>query len=175
MLQKVAAALEDNRPIMGLIGEIVHDSIISNFEEGGRPVKWPELSATTIAQRKKIKKWPGKILIRRGGGGGLMGSIDYRPQKDKVAFEAKEKYADAMQYGAEAGSFGTFKVVVRAHERGVKGRPGGPGPGPRAPAEVALGQYRGAAVHVGSGRGLDRNQTPGWRIYRGGSAMKLEG
>ena len=94
MLQELNNRINNLKPAMELIGEIVLSSVLDNFRHGGRPKKWKPLAEATIEERKKIGKWPGLILVRRGMAGGLMGSINYRAYKDKVILSANKEYAE---------------------------------------------------------------------------------
>jgi len=93
LFNKLLARMDNLRPVMGLVGEIVQNSILENFRVGGRPKKWKKLASITIKERMSIGKWPGLILVRRGMAGGLMGSISYRPSRDKVVLSANKEYA----------------------------------------------------------------------------------
>jgi len=95
-LNRMIAHASNLRPAMGLVGEIVYNSILDNFKSGGRPSRWKPLAPATIKQRIKIHKWPGLILVRRGMSGGLMGSISYRPSAKKVVLSANKEYAEGQ-------------------------------------------------------------------------------
>lgn len=87
------------RKALDVIGEIVTESIQRNFEEGGRPNKWEPLAESTIKQRKKAGKWPGKVLVRSGVSGGLMGAISYKAANRNVVWSANKVYAAAHHFG----------------------------------------------------------------------------
>lgn len=120
LLRQIEKRLGNLKPAMSLIGEIVHGSIQQNFEEGGRPRRWRPLSPVTIAQRRRLGKWPGRILVRSGVAGGLMGGISYRPYKDRVELSANKVYAATHQLGARRGQFGRVAATVREHIRRMK-------------------------------------------------------
>lgn len=107
------------RPAMKLIGEVAHNSILKNFQKGGRP-KWEELSKVTKAMRKKEGKWPGMILVRKGVSGGLMGAIHPHVEANRVILSAKKAYAALQHFGAKKGQFGTRTVSVGAFYRKSK-------------------------------------------------------
>uniref|UniRef100_A0A7C4RQV6 Phage virion morphogenesis protein n=1 Tax=Desulfatirhabdium butyrativorans TaxID=340467 RepID=A0A7C4RQV6_9BACT len=113
MLRELIARMGNLKPVMNSIGEDIVESVLSNFEAGGRPTKWLDLANSTIRQRMRENKWPGMILARKGMAGGLMGSIHHTPFPNKV-------YAPVHQFGAAKGSFGTQEVVVRGHTRYTK-------------------------------------------------------
>ena len=108
-------------PAMKIIGQIVRTSIVRNFEKGGRPAKWKPLSPATLARRKGRK-----ILMDRGMGGGLAGSIHDRADKDSVTVGTNKIYAATHHFGAKKGSFGTVEASIKAHMRKITrifGRP----------------------------------------------------
>ncbi|WP_035253305.1 phage virion morphogenesis protein [Desulfatiglans anilini] len=117
LLSEIQSRLQHLKPAMSLIGEIVQESIERNFEEGGRPEKWKDLSSSTKLQRQRIRKWPGMILVRSGKAGGLMGAISYRAFDDRVEMSANKEYAAVHQFGAKRGAFGTILAKVRSHMR----------------------------------------------------------
>ena len=102
-LSEVIRRMGDAGPALNVIGEIVHESIQTNFEDGGRPRPWKLLSPATIAQRKKSGHWPGRILVRKGVSGGLMGAVSYRAFNNKVVWTANKVYAAIHNYGGQAG------------------------------------------------------------------------
>jgi phage gpG-like protein len=125
LLSRIERRVNRLKPAMGLIGEIALGSIQENFEKGGRPT-WQPLSQTTINLRKKINKWPGRILVRGGVAGGLMGGITYRPSDEDVRLATNKPYATTQHFGAKKGSFGTVAATVKAHMRKISqafGRP----------------------------------------------------
>lgn len=119
MLARIEKRVTRLKPAMGLIGEIALGSIQENFEKGGRPAGWAPLSQTTIAIRKRINKWPGRILVRSGVAGGLLGSITYRESDDDVRLAANSPYATTHHFGAAKGSFGTVTATIKAHTRKI--------------------------------------------------------
>lgn len=98
-----------------VIGEIVHESIQTNFEDGGRPEKWKPLAASTIRQRKKKGKWPGRMLVRSGTDGGLMGAIAYRVFNDRVVAHASKVYAAIHHFGGKAGKGRKVDIPARPY------------------------------------------------------------
>jgi phage virion morphogenesis protein len=99
-------------PFTKNVGEMALTSIRKNFEVGGRPSKWPGLKLSTIKQRKTQGHWPGKLLIRHGVSGGLLGSISYRASSDRVVLSANEVYAAIHHFGGQAGR--GHKVTIPA-------------------------------------------------------------
>jgi len=116
LLKRIAFRLGSFKPGLELIGEIVHASIMKNFEKGGRP-EWKTLSSVTTNIRKEKGKWPGQILVVSGA----LKRIIYKAGQDRVTFSANQKYAALQQFGAKQGSFGTFSVTqqVKEHVRKI--------------------------------------------------------
>jgi len=103
MLVELKKRMGNLRPVMANIGEIALTSIRKNFEQGGRPGKWPGLKASTIKGRLAQGHWPGKILIRHGVSGGLLGSLSYKASPDRVVVSANKAYAAIHHFGGKAG------------------------------------------------------------------------
>jgi phage gpG-like protein len=119
LLERIRKRTQNLKPAMSLIGEIVHGSIQRNFEEGGRPQAWAPLAPSTIERRKRINRWPGRILVISGTAGGLMGGISYRSFDDRVELAANAPHATTHHFGAEKGSFGTVEAQVKTHVRRI--------------------------------------------------------
>jgi phage gpG-like protein len=119
LLSELVRRLGDMTPAMNAVGEDVVESVMTNFERGGRP-QWPKLSEATIRQRSRLGKWPGMILVRSGAAGGLMGSIHHSPAPTRVIISANKKYAALHQFGAAKGEFGAKDVIVHGHTRRTK-------------------------------------------------------
>ena len=86
------------QPAMEIIGEAVVASVQRNFEEGGRPNGWQPLSPVTTAMKKG-----GSILVGKGFGGGLLGSIHAEAQPDVVYIGTDKVYGAIHQLGGQAG------------------------------------------------------------------------
>ncbi len=102
-------------PAARLMGEIALESITTNFEEGGRPAKWKPLAKRTIKERTRQGKWPGRILVRQGHAGGLMGAIAYTPMNDRVIVHANKVYARIHHYGGKAGKGRKVTIPARPY------------------------------------------------------------
>lgn len=121
LLADIQRRMGNLTPAMKIIGQIVRTSIVRNFEKGGRPAKWKPLSPITLARRKGRK-----ILMDRGMGGGLAGSIHSRADKDSATIGTNKIYAAVHQFGAKKGSFGTVEAEIKTHMRKITqifGRP----------------------------------------------------
>ena len=112
---RMLARVSNLRPVTRAIGEAGLTSIQRNFEEGGRPVKWKPLAASTIRQRKRQGNWPGQILMRRGAGGGLLGSIFYKAYSTKTVWTARKVYAAIHHFGGKAGRGHKAQIPARPH------------------------------------------------------------
>ena len=99
LLTKLKAKMSDLTPVMQEAGEILHESILETFDQEGRP-KWAELKKVTLAIRER-HGWTGKILNIHGASG-LVGSINYRADKNSVKVGARKIYARALHYGIPA-------------------------------------------------------------------------
>lgn len=107
----------DLAPAMKQVGEIVVQSVRSNFEAGGRPESWkpnafstmwglargsaghtlrgaPRMRANT--ERRLSSK---KVLVGQGMAGGLMGLISYEVSSDGVLVGSDKKYGRIHQLG----------------------------------------------------------------------------
>jgi len=94
-LSALRRRMSNLRPVMKNIGETVYASIRRNFEVGGRPKRWePSL---------RVKREGGQTLIRKGAGGGLLGSLSYDPEMDRVTVSASKEYAAIHHYGGNTG------------------------------------------------------------------------
>lgn len=108
-------------PAMKIIGSIVRTSVIRNFEAGGRP-PWKPLKVIsyhlgyTMGRKTKAYTQRGgltvgfqrylagkKILIGRGFGGGLMGSVHPKAYPDRVVIGTNKIYGAIHQLGGKAG------------------------------------------------------------------------
>ena len=154
LLEKIRSRLGHMLPAMKIIGEIVRTSVVRNFEVGGRPTKWKELSPVTLAMRRGDK-----ILRRQGFAGGLMGSIHARAENDQVRIGTNKVYAAVQQLGAKKG---IVRDVHRECERAYEATQNGqaiPGQGPYTTGQITVGGYSGQAIPHGPGRRLAGNPT----------------
>lgn len=110
----IAERLGDPSPVFDEIGEIMIESIQTNFEQGGRPQKWKK-SKRAIAQG-------GRTLIDKGGSGGLLGSFHRIPDPKKAIVSAGKEYAAMMHFGASKGQFGTIMANIPEHTRMQNGK-----------------------------------------------------
>ncbi|MGD9610687.1 MAG: phage virion morphogenesis protein [Desulfovibrionaceae bacterium] len=111
-LKRLAAAGRDQTPAMREASGILADAVEENFEQEGRP-KWKSLAKSTIKQREKEGKWPGKIL-QRSGSHGLAGSITRHHDANSAVVGTNKKYAAIQNFGGKAGR--GHKVDIPARE-----------------------------------------------------------
>lgn len=119
LLNQIERRVNRLKPAMELIGDIALSSIHANFQDEGRPRDWAKLSNTTINIRKKLNRWPGRILQRGGAAGGLVGAISARANDDEVRLAANKPYATTQHFGAKKGSFGTVAMTIKEHTRTI--------------------------------------------------------
>ncbi|MCM8596465.1 MAG: phage virion morphogenesis protein [Candidatus Accumulibacter sp.] len=72
----MARSAADTSPVMRAIAGVMHDAVMENFQQGGRPA-WVPLKPATLAQKSKFG-YGDKTLIRRGAGQSLYSSITSR-------------------------------------------------------------------------------------------------
>ncbi len=101
LFKRLSARASDMTPVMQIIGETIRSSVIKNFEVGGRP-RW-----------KPSAKPKGKTLIDTSR---LLGSINWKANKDSVLVGTNVVYAAIHQFGFNGTQ------TVRAHSRKVKTR-----------------------------------------------------
>jgi phage virion morphogenesis protein len=107
MLSSLASRISDMTPAMRRIAGIMHDSVEENFAAGGRP-RWP--------MSHRAKEQGGMTLQDTGR---LAGSLSQQATANEAIVGTNVKYAAVQQFGAKKGSFGTFAVKVKAHERKI--------------------------------------------------------
>jgi phage virion morphogenesis protein len=117
-LDEIEARLGDLTPFMREVKGIMLDAVEQNFEEQGRP-EWAGLTPSTIRQREREGKWPGKILQRSGR---LASSIVGESGKDFATVGTNLEYAAIHQFGGEVQQFAqtrfvNFKVDSRGRSR----------------------------------------------------------
>ncbi|MBU0969204.1 MAG: phage virion morphogenesis protein [Proteobacteria bacterium] len=115
MVRDMIAKLGNLEPAHEIAGEILHASILKNFEDGGRPNKWPDLAKSTKEQRAKQGTWPGQILVRTGVRGGLMGAVTYDAAPSQVVFLGNKPYSAIHHFGGMAGKGLKTKIPARPY------------------------------------------------------------
>lgn len=136
--RKLSSALEEAarrcvrmRPAWQEIGELVHRSVMRNFEAGGRPKHWPALKASTIMARAGGKH---RVYTKRGklsahgrkhafgqkpliATGRLMRSITYRATNAFAEVGTNLVYAATHQFGRGPIPARPFLVLQPEDER----------------------------------------------------------
>lgn len=107
-LNELARRNEDFRPLMGEIAAFLLDRVEENFAQEGRP-KWEPLKASTIEQREREGKWPGKILQRSGS---LASSFSTAHDEKSATVGSNKVYAKTHQLGAKKGQFGQYSQLL---------------------------------------------------------------
>lgn len=119
LCREVEKRAGDMAPAMKLVGEVVTQSVRTNFEAGGRPTAWKPLAQSTLwglaggssghvsrggarmsaaTERRMHSK---KVLVDRGMAGGLMGSIHYEASADQVLVGTEKPYGAIHQMGGK--------------------------------------------------------------------------
>ena len=115
LAQGVVARAGNLQPAHEIVGEIVHASIMRNFEKGGRPTAWTDLADSTKAQRTRKGTWPGQILVNSGVRGGLMGAVTYDAGPNRVVFLGNKPYAAIQHFGGPAGKGRKVQIPARPY------------------------------------------------------------
>ena len=97
------------QPLMEIIASDMKEAVEKNFDEEGRPNKWLDLTPQTKKQREIQGTWPGKILQRRGGGDGLLGSISTKATNSEAVVGTNKVYAAIHQFGGNIHQSGISK------------------------------------------------------------------
>ncbi|RJR20562.1 MAG: hypothetical protein C4582_08985 [Desulfobacteraceae bacterium] len=101
----VARRMENLRPAMSEIGEIIRTSVERNFMVSGRPRWKPSVRA---------KLQGGQTLSDTGR---LRNSITVRASERSVSVGTNVVYAAVHQFGAKKGRFGTIAAAVNGYLR----------------------------------------------------------
>lgn len=109
-LKVIADRFGNALPAMQIIGRRVLSSVIENFQAGGRPTGWQPLTPVTLAKKKG-----GSILVGKGFGGGLLGSIHSEPDPSAVMIGTDKVYAAIHQFGGQAGRGHTVTIPARPY------------------------------------------------------------
>ncbi len=86
--------MHNTTPAMRVIASIIRTSVARNFEVGGRPEPWAPLSPRTLKRKKGSK-----ILVEKGFGGGLLGSINEQVTATTATVGTNKAYAAIQQFG----------------------------------------------------------------------------
>lgn len=111
-LNKLSGKMADMRPVMSSIANTMHESVMQNFSQEGRPSPWKSLADSTIAQRTKQGTWPGKILDRASQAG-LKMSISAEHDATSATVGTNKVYAAIHQFGGLAGKGRKINIPAR--------------------------------------------------------------
>jgi phage virion morphogenesis protein len=115
MLSQLQERTRNLKPAMSIVGQIVRNSVIKNFMQGGRPEKWKPLAEATILGgiRKKDFTKKGRLrepVSRRLRGdkvlidtARLMNSITSKAFADHAEVGTNVIYSAIHQFGGKAG------------------------------------------------------------------------
>ncbi len=93
-LERLAKAAVNASPVMASVAGIMHDAVMENFAQAGRP-KWLGLKPATLAQKRKLG-YSEQPLIRRGR---LASSITQKSDGNSAIVGTNLKYAAIHQFG----------------------------------------------------------------------------
>lgn len=110
-LKRVAAKVDNLRPVMGMIAADMLDAVRENFDQEGRPERWTPLAPSTLKRLEK-KGSTGKMLNRSSAG--LWHSIHPQSDADSARVGTNKKYAAIHHFGGPAG---------RGHKVNIPARP----------------------------------------------------
>ncbi len=110
-LRELSGRLKNMSPLMRNIAGIMLDAVEENFEREGRP-RWRPLAKSTIRQRTRQGKWPGKILQKSQGG--LASSVSQKYDESTARVGTNKVYAAIHHFGGRAG---------RGHAADIPARP----------------------------------------------------
>lgn len=98
-LKRLAIGMAHPGPVMPVVAGILHDAVMENFAQGGRP-RWQALQPATLAYKKK-HGYGDHILIRRGGGQSLQSSITQQANDHSASVGTNLVYAAIHQFGGK--------------------------------------------------------------------------
>jgi len=120
VFNKLVMKLKNKSPLMMKISGIMLDEVHQNFDSQGRPA-WRVLAQKTIEDRRRKGHWPGKILQRKGGGGGLLGSITNHYDDNSSQVGTNKIYAALHQFGGTINQAARSSIYTQTrYSRGDK-------------------------------------------------------
>jgi len=113
MLSRLQKLTGDLSPLMVSIKQELLAQTEANFAAQGRPA-WPQLAASTIAQREKRKKWPGPMLQVSGT---LARSVVTASDATSatIGVGAEVRHAAIHQFGGKAGRGRKVNIPARPY------------------------------------------------------------
>lgn len=114
LFRRIAEAGKDTSSLTAALAGDLHDEVMQNFEEEGRP-KWLSLAPATIRNRARTGHWPGKILERRGA---LKRSIVPSHTPDEAVVSTNKVYAAVQHFGHTFQRMARSEFFVRQRSNG---------------------------------------------------------
>ena len=96
-LRRLSSGMVQPGPVMPVVAGILHDAVMENFAQSGRP-RWQALKPATLAYKRK-HGYGEQILIRRGGGQSLLSSITQQADDHSASVGTNLVYAAIHQFG----------------------------------------------------------------------------
>ena len=96
------------KAVMKIAGHVIQESVVDNFDDGGRPTKWKANADATLKQKRGNKP-----LTDRGMNGGLKGSITHYATDKSVAVGTNKIYGAIHQLGGQAGRNKSVTITAR--------------------------------------------------------------
>jgi phage virion morphogenesis protein len=115
VLERLADRVSDLEPAMRRVAGHLADAVEEQFASEGRP-KWPPLAPSTIRQRARKGKWPGKILQVTGR---LAASITTRSGAREAAVGTAVEYGVYHQLGTRRIPARPFLRLTQQHLREI--------------------------------------------------------
>lgn len=118
MVNRITGRMDDMTPIFKVIGEVITESVMRNFEEHRSPEgkKWEALSPDYAAWKAKKGRNPSDILILNRI---LASSIHPKAGRDRVQVGTNIVYAAVHQFGIGARS----SLKTKRRMPGIPARP----------------------------------------------------
>ena len=114
-LSRLNGMLQDTEPMMASISDILGSITESQFasESGPDGEPWKELAPSTIKQREKSGKWPGKMLQMSDAG--LASSIQMEHGSDYAMIGPAKIYGRIHFLGGQAGRGQSVSIPARPY------------------------------------------------------------
>ena len=114
VFSRLISSAGDMTPIMADIAQALESETERQFEAESGPLgPWPTLAPSTILERMRAGKWPGKILQRSAGG--LAASIFSGHGRDFAEVGSNKPYAAIQHFGGKAGRGRKANIPARPY------------------------------------------------------------
>lgn len=111
-LDRLAGLVNDLRPVMADLSADMLDAVKENFDQEGRPSRWPALAPSTLRPLARKGK-TGKMLNRSAGG--LYHSISRESNGTRAIVGTNKIYAAIHQFGGKAGRGRRVTIPARPY------------------------------------------------------------